>query len=251
MTPALPSRYIHPMPDPYAFRNRAKEVSRLEAFSDIVFGFALTLIVVALEVPASFGELLDAMRGFLGFAICFAVLTWVWFCHYTFFRRYNLSDGVTIVLNTVLLFLVLFYTYPLKFIFSLVTGTMRYQDAVGSWQDAVTLFLIYGLGFAGIFTLLFFLYANAYRQREELELNELEVHDTRTNMIMYASYVLLGLLSAIVAIISPRLIPWAGWMYFLLGPVSAVIGYSRGLKRARLQEQIRFRTEFLPEPSTP
>ena len=55
------------------------------------------------------------MRGFLGFAICFAVLMWIWWAHHTFFRRYALTDGYTIVINTMLLFLVLYYTYPLKF----------------------------------------------------------------------------------------------------------------------------------------
>ena len=33
---------------------RHHEVTRLEGFSDAVFGFALTLLVVSLEVPNSF-----------------------------------------------------------------------------------------------------------------------------------------------------------------------------------------------------
>ena len=34
--------------DKQPFRNRGHEVTRVEAFSDVVFGFALTLIVVSL-----------------------------------------------------------------------------------------------------------------------------------------------------------------------------------------------------------
>jgi len=34
-----------------------REVSRIEGFSDAVFGFALTLLVVSLEVPMSFNGL--------------------------------------------------------------------------------------------------------------------------------------------------------------------------------------------------
>lgn len=208
------------------FRLRGKEVSRVEAFSDVVFGFALTLIVVSLEVPRTFGALMEVMSGFLGFAICFALLTWIWHCHHTFFRRYAMTDEITITLNTVLLFLVLFYTYPLKFIFEIVTGSIRNI----THADGVKLFLVYGLGFAGIFAVFCFLYLHAWIRRERLELNAVERYDTVTALIMYSSYVGIGLLSTIIAVAGgPANL--AGWSYFLLGPVSAVIGFTRGMRR--------------------
>src|SRR5688500_19549907 len=141
------------MRDLYKFRPRAREVSRTEAFSDVVFGFALTLIVVSLEVPRTYNELVSIMRGVPAFAICFAILVWIWFEHHRFFRRYNMQDGLVIALNAALLFVVLFYTYPLKFIFTLTTGLIN-RDSV----DSSTLFLIYGAGFAGIFVLLSAMY---------------------------------------------------------------------------------------------
>ena len=214
------------MPFAMPFRLRAREVSRIEAFSDIVFGFALTLIVISLEVPKSYDELMHEMRGLLGFAICFAVLMWVWHAHYTFFRRYAMHDGSTILLNTLLLFLVLFYIYPLKFLFAVVTG------AVENGGDVRTLFIIYSLGFAGIFALFFLLYLHAYHRRDELDLNGVEVYDTRTSMLMYGSYILIGLLSTAIALVaSGRWIGFAGWVYFLIGPVSALIGARRSAKR--------------------
>src|SRR5205085_5713780 len=89
------------------FRWRSHEVSRIEGFSDAVFGFALTLLVVSLEVPRTFDDLLGVMRGFAGFAICFAGFFQIWYRHYVFFRRYGLQDRVTILLNALLLFVVL------------------------------------------------------------------------------------------------------------------------------------------------
>lgn len=215
---------------PIPFRLRGREVSRVEAFSDVVFGFALTLIVVSLEVPTKYEDLIATLRGFPAFAICFAMLTWIWHVHHTFFRRYALTDEITIALNTALLFLVLFYIYPLKFMFAIVTGQIR------SSGNAATLFLIYGLGFAGIFALYLAMYTHAWRRREELELNAFERHDTRTAMWMYGAYIVVGLLSTIVGlIVSTERLYLAGWTYFLLGPISAAIGYTRGVQRHNLQ----------------
>jgi uncharacterized membrane protein len=221
------------MPELVPFRHRAHEVSRVEAFSDVVFGFALTLIVVSLEVPRTYAELAHEMRGFVGFAICFAMLTWVWYEHHRFFRRYGLQDDVTIVLNTALLFLVLFYVYPLKFMFELVT---RRISNVGA-ENAQELFLIYGLGFAGIFTVFVLMHVHAYRKREELALNDVEIHDTKGAIAMYSGNAAVGLLSIAIAYgVGIRQVGLAGWAYFLLGPTSAVIGYWRGSRRQRIAE---------------
>jgi hypothetical protein len=128
---------------------------------------------------------------------------------------------------------VLFYTYPMKFMFSMITVDMRRGG------DAAMLFLIYGLGFAGIFALFVAMYVRAWRKREELGLNAVERFDTITNMIMYASYVGIGLLSMTVGLTVPaRMVGWAGMTYFLLGPVSAFIGYRRGSARPRLEVAI-------------
>jgi hypothetical protein len=105
------------------FGLRGEGMNRIEAVSDVVFGFALTLLVVSLEVPRTYADLLNAMRGFQAFAALMAV----WARHYYFFRFYGLDDAATIVLNTLLLFVVLFYVYPLKFLCNIwlapLTGT--------------------------------------------------------------------------------------------------------------------------------
>src|SRR3982751_2251540 len=107
------------------FHLRGREVTRLESFSDAVFAFALTLLVVSLDVPKSFNDLVITMRGFPAFAICFLFLALIWNGHYKFCRRYGLDDGTARFLTCVMLFLVLFYVYPLKFLFNFsITGLL-------------------------------------------------------------------------------------------------------------------------------
>src|SRR5208282_4940754 len=95
--------------DDGGFRLRGQELSRVEALSDVVFGFALTLLGVSAEVPKTFDQLLVIMREFPAFAICFAILISLWHDHYRFFRRYGLQDRRTIFLNGLLLFIVILY----------------------------------------------------------------------------------------------------------------------------------------------
>src|ERR671913_664995 len=82
------------------FSWRGEDVSRIEGFSDAVFGFAITLLVVSLEVPNTFDELLTMLRGFVAFGASFAVLIMIWYEHYTFFRRYGFEDLWIIALNS-------------------------------------------------------------------------------------------------------------------------------------------------------
>jgi uncharacterized membrane protein len=215
----------------FPFRNRAHEVSRLEAFSDVVFGFALTLLVVSLEVPRSYEELMHAMRDFPAFAFCFAILIWIWHSHYTYFRRYALHDELTVWMNTLLLFVVLFYVYPLKFVFSSFAGHRGYTAA-----QARVLFTIYGAGFAGIFVIYAILYSHALKLRHELELTRTEVHDTQTHVLSFAGNVAVGLASIAAALLLPeRFVGIAGWIYFATGFVSWFIGTTRGNSRRTVE----------------
>ena len=159
------------------FRLRGREVTRLESFSDAVFGFALTLLVVSLDVPRSFNDLVTTMRGFPAFALCFLFLALIWNGHYKFCRRYGLDDGTARFLTCVMLFLVLFYVYPLKFLFNLGITNLLFgvaPPARMTGSEFSTLLVIYGLGFAAVYAASTLLYLHAYRLRGTLELNELE-----------------------------------------------------------------------------
>jgi len=222
------------VPEKY-FRWRGGEITRLEAFCDVVFGFAITLLVVSLEVPHTYSELLADMRGFLPFAACFAQLALIWRTHYRFSRRYGLEDPYTVFLNVVLLFLVLFYVYPLKFVFTLLFLEITGAEGAGNlgWHEASVLMRIYALGFAAVFLLFVLMYAHAYRLRRELALNPVEVLETRFAMQENVVLALVGVSSFLVAIKSPG---WAGWLYLSIGPLMAVHGSIFG-KRVRVLAQ--------------
>ena len=172
------------------WRVRGKEISRVEGLSDAVFGFAITLLIISLEVPTTAGEVLHAMRGFFAFAITFGLLFRVWRLQFGFFRRYGLEDNTTVNLTAVLLFVVLFFVYPLKFVF---TAIMERVLAVAGFPDpaapnlfrderAATLMVTYALGWMAVFGVFALLYRHAYRKRVELQLSPLEEFDTRESI---------------------------------------------------------------------
>ena len=228
------------------FRWRGGEISRVEGFSDAVFAFAVTLLVVSLEVPHTYRELAVAMRGFLPFAICFTALVLIWREHYVFFRRYGLQDDGTVWLNAALLFVVLFYVYPLKFLFTLViseilhfpavSGPGRGSEAMIQPSEIPTLFVIYGSGIVAVYVLLALLYRHALRMRESLELTPLEAFDTRASIVSHLLAAGVGLVSIAVALTVPqRLVGLAGYVYFLFAPVMTVNGMISGARRRRFE----------------
>ncbi len=219
------------------FRQRGLEVTRLEGFSDAVFGFALTLLVVALDVPKNFEDLVATMRGFPSFAVCFLLLALIWNAHYQFCRRYGLDDGMTRFLTCVLLFLVLFYVYPLKFLFNLSVNQMVFGVPADALHLKVaqisTLLVIYGFGFAAVYLALFFLYLHAWRLRDALELTALEKADTRHQLVKMLLFVALGLIAAALSS-SRRTLSWGGLPYLLIFPIMRSHAFIHRRRRAPL-----------------
>ncbi|HZH32182.1 MAG TPA: TMEM175 family protein [Pyrinomonadaceae bacterium] len=232
------------------FRLRGREVSRVEALSDAVFGFAITLLVVSLEVPQTFDALMEMMRGFIAFAICFAMLILVWYQQYKFFRRYGLNDALTFVLNAALLFVVLFYVYPLKFVWTLLVNMVlgvdnRVRLPTGELVAAVEhsqmgkLMMVFSIGYVAVFGVFAVLYRRAYVKRGELELNPLEVLDTRTELMENILHVCIGLLSiGLASVGTAGFVALAGFIYMLVGPVMTVHGWIMGKKRKRLEASL-------------
>ena len=215
----------------------------MEGFADAVFAFALTLLVVSLEVPNTFDELLANMRGFVAFAISGWLLYSVWFDHYIYFRRYGLQDTLTMHLSGVLLFVVLFYVYPLKFLFTaLMDELLGFSTQVGSsTQDVVEtiraeqwplLLVLFGLGFVVVQLVFFLLYWRAYAMREILKLDAYEVSRTRQEIQGYLLLAGVGLSSIAIALLGGEdAISWSGWVYLLSWPLMTIHGHIMARRR--------------------
>jgi uncharacterized membrane protein len=225
------------------FSWRGEDVQRIEGLADAVFGFALTLLVVSLEVPNTFDELFATMRGFFAFALSGWLLYSVWFDHYIFFRRYGLQDTLTMHLSSVLLFVVLFYVYPLKFLFTALmdellgfstqvgnsTGDVVETIRAGQWPLLIVLF---GVGFVVVQLVYFLLYWRAYALRGMLELDAYEASITRQEIQGYLLLAAVGLTSIAVALLGGvEASSWAGWVYLLIWPLMTINGYIMARRR--------------------
>lgn len=219
---------------------RSHEPSRLETFSDAVFAFALTLIIVSVEVPKSFDDLIETMKGTVSFAVCFAALFQIWNSQNIFFRRYGMKDDKTVMLNAFLMFVVLIYAYPLKFLSILLF--LRHSYMLNGHEmpmiydhQVSTLMVIYGTGFSVIYLLFLLMHLNALKLRNELNLTPIEVFETKTLTYINLICLCIGITAIILAVVLPlQYQGQSGFTYFLI-PVAYWVWYAyRGKKERQL-----------------
>jgi uncharacterized membrane protein len=212
---------------------RGHEVTRVEAFSDAVFAFAVTLLIVSLEVPHTYDELISSVSFFIPFGVCFTILYMIWNTQNIFFRRFGLHDSTTITLNGLLLFLVLFFVYPLKFLFGgLFTGQFHIERS----EQLRNLFYIYSGGFTSIYLVFAALYRNAIAKATELELTVSELYAARSHFYLNIVIASVGVLSLIVASLGPFFVQWAGMVYMLIWPAAELV-FSKRKKKQKLLQQ--------------
>ncbi len=230
---------------------RKHKISRLEEFSDAVFGFALTLLALSSGVPANYTDLMDLLKGVPAFACAFALIVWIWHEHDTFFEKYPLTDGPTTVINSVLLFVVLVYVYPLKFMFEAfmnqVLGLSSRALTAMSLAELANASILYGLGFFILMSLFTLLYLHAYRRREALGLDSLEVFDTRSHAGHHAVSAGVGLFAMLFAMLAPVQLAFLSPSSFaLMGPAHWYYGTRRDKARRALVSAALAR----PDPQT-
>ena len=203
------------------FRHRGGNTTRLEAFVDAAFAFAVTLLVISIDaIPDSLTGLVAALKGVPAFAASFAMVAMFWSAHARWSRHYGLDDAVSTLLSLMLLFLVLVYVYPLKMLFGTFFGwvsngwlPMPLREVRG-YDDIVLMFVIYGVVFATLSLLLAGLYAHAWRQRAALWMDAVERQATVGEIGQFLWFACVGLLSTLTALLMP---PTSGWMSGLPG----------------------------------
>ena len=187
----------------------------------------------------------------LPFGVCILFIYWIWRQQCIFFLRYGLLDNTVSILNLALLFFVLFYVYPLKF---LMTWLLRYLYAVftGSLSAELEqlaamipmdklphLMIIYGSGFVCIWLCLYFMYGHALRKNLQLELDHIELYETRYSRNEMLYLVLTGAFSVILAILSvlfnfPLGAALAGWAYHAIWIIHIIQARKRKKQLAQL-----------------
>jgi uncharacterized membrane protein len=227
----------------HGFRERGAQVTRLEAFVDAAFAFAVTLLVISFDaIPDTLPALTNALKGVPAFALSFAQIALFWRAHVTWSRRYGLDDALSNVLSLALVALVLVYVYPLKILFgtffSWVTdGWIPWTLRVTAYQDILDMFVIYGIAFSTLALCMTALYARAWWLRAELGLNEAETVATASSIANWAWAAVVGGISILSARLMPSVPPYwlaglPGMLYFLMN-LSGVV--SRAAERLVLR----------------
>lgn len=168
------------------FKIRSDNPSRLENFSDAVFAFSITLLMISLEVPKNFTQILELSDELIAFAVTIIPLFIIWQQHRMFFRRYGLDDNKILILNTALLFIVLIFIFPLKFLSlflvrfysSMMFGTQTVFGTMINGEQVPMLMVYYGMGALGLAFIFSRFYKHALNKKDELNFSTYELKHT-------------------------------------------------------------------------
>lgn len=235
------------------FRLRGEVQTRLETFSDAVFALSITLLIVSSSVPESFDDLIRVFADFIPFAFCMALITYIWYEHFLFFIRFGFRNKKIVLLNAILLFLILFFVYPLKFLSKILVGIyikplisalggdtqwiLGPADMINDISQMSWLIIIYGLFGTSIFFLMALMYKYALSKKEELQLSAVEEFDTRTSL---QSLMIMGgvpFFSVLIALIFKNSIlggVLGGFIYMLYIPLFIYFGKKNNRRRQKL-----------------
>src|SRR5690606_10748868 len=129
--------------------DRGREVTRIEAFGDAAFAFAVTFLVIAFDaIPDSAQALVEALKGVPAFAASFGFRAMLWWTRADWIRRFGHDDGRSVRLSLLMVYLLLLSVYPLRIIFRMYfywarNGWLRSSVPTATLRDFQVLFLAY------------------------------------------------------------------------------------------------------------
>jgi uncharacterized membrane protein len=174
--------------------------ARTEAFSDGVFAFAITLLVLDIGVSKSkFHDLLGGLTHqwpqYVGYATSFLTVGGIWLVHHGMFRRFQSVNRRLMTINLLLLMAVAFLPFPTRLMAEAISTTSAERTAV----------IFYGVWLLVIQLLISALWLSATRDRELL-MPEVSEKEAKAIMLavtpsigFYVCVIVLGLLAPKVA----------------------------------------------------
>ena len=138
---------------------RSYRTGRMEGFSDGVFAFAITLLVLDLVIPEGTHDLLGGFLSvwpqYLTYVVSFATIGAAWLAHISITEQLERTDSTFLRLNLLVLLVVAFMPFPTRFLAEYIRSDQSERVAV----------VIYGLSFLCLvgMSLILWSYARSHR----------------------------------------------------------------------------------------
>ncbi len=182
------------------------EFSRIVAFSDGVFAIAITLLVLAIEVPENAADLSSALANqegdFFAYALSFAVVGKLWLAHHRFFTAVERFDSRLMGVN--LLYLGFVALVPFS------------SELLGDYSATTDAIVVYALNMAAVGLIgagmHVYCYRNGLMKQEATPVQEL--YAGRGSLVVPAVF----LLSIPVAVVAPAWAPLV-WLGLFVSPL--------------------------------
>ena len=170
---------------------------RLEAFSDLVFGFSLSLLATRLDIPANASEVFETTR-WATFVVTFGTICAIWLSHYRIFRHRFVARTPDVIVNFIFLLGIAVLPYSVQIF-------LRFNNA----PHAVVLYLG---DFALVMAALASLRWRALRQRRDDPDPDVRLREWRGTV---RQYILVLIIIAFLIAISAQLVPPGKFFSFL------------------------------------
>lgn len=214
------------------FYHRGKDTTRLEAFVDAAFAFALTLLVISFDaVPQNYNELITALRAVPAFFFGFCMLAMFWVAHRNWSIRFGIDTTFATRVSLALIFVLLVYVYPLRAmataaISAMTNGWLPTEFYIDQFSQVRGLFVIFGVGFFVSNLCIVLLNWHALQLADRLALTPEERLLTRYEILAWSIVGCTGLVSLTLALTLPdSIVGLAGWTYSGLAVVMPTYGF--------------------------